>query len=221
RALAPALAAAVLAAGCGDDGPGPPTAAKPATAAVPTQPPPPRALTEALPESPPAGAGGAAAPAPEPPGPPRVPFRRGDGAPVGGLVRSAYTAQAFAPLPAGFRRGPIPAGSRAGPCTVRQPAARDLRQLRRLAASLHPGDTLQGIYDENLLLAGCGRRGEHGLLLWTRISPERDRTSELIEVVRRRGAWTQRRNGTGPGCTLPRAAASAFRIDVSPCRRGG
>ncbi|HEU4656969.1 MAG TPA: hypothetical protein VFR97_05570, partial [Capillimicrobium sp.] len=183
----------------------------PRPAPASTQPPAPMPDPDAPPSAaPPSGA--------TPPGPPPIPFHRGHGRLVGATARSAYTAQAFAPIPRTFRRGGIPAGSRAGACRVRAPGRADRRQLARLARSLHPGETLQGIFDENVLLADCGRLGEHGILVWTRIAADRDRTLSVIEIVRRRGGWQQRRNGRGVGCTVPRAAASAWRIDVSPCR---
>lgn len=218
RRRLPTIAAAVALAlgGCGDgEGDAPPTTAAvappPATTTVPV----PEAQPEAAPS---AEHGGARAGEPVPPGPPRIPFRRGDGRPVGGLARSAYTAQAFATLPPTFRRGPIPAGSHAGGCRVRAPSRADRRSLRRLFARRHPRDTLQGLYDENVLLARCDRgRGGHGIVVWTRIAPDRDRTTEVLELRARDGRWTRRGGRPGVGCGLPRAAASAFRIDVSRC----
>lgn len=164
---------------------------------------------------------GPATPAPPPGGrpyrPPAIPFERGAGRTIGAVVRARYATTSFIPLPSGFVPGGIPVGSRAGICGVPAIGARDRAELQASVRRQTPGGSIAALGDDEILLADCGASGRWAFVTWTQVRG--DRTTDWIDELREDpgGRWTGTARGVHPGCRMPRDAAAAWQLDVTPC----
>lgn len=194
-----AVAMGVAGCGGGDDGG---RASAPPTGSTATQP------TPTLPGSPPLHRNR----------PPAIPLDRGAGPPIGGTARLVYTTSTFRQVPRDFVTGGIPVGTRAGDCVVIALTPRLRVELQAAVERQTPRGVVEPLSSRDVLLADCGADGRWAMVTWIQ---QRDRGEATTWVDELRddggGIWSGTARGVQPGCRMPRAAAAAWQLDVTPC----
>lgn len=175
-------------------------------------------VPESLPEQPePPRPPGAPPEPPTPEGPPDIAVEVGDGRPIGGNARGAFTASTYFPVPEDFERGGVRVGTRAGGCEVPSPTPRIKAGILAAERKLTPGQRFDAPEDYELLLADCGSEGTWAIASWRFRQPGTGLRVNGDEFVLRGGRWVGTPAGVTPGCRIPAAAAAAWQIDISIC----